>query len=167
MTTGPGAAPAEPVTRSPRRDVAFPASTQVWQDVVFLHWAYDPAELRHLVPEGTRLDTRGGVTWVGVVALRLAGVRVGGVIPLAHLGDFHELNVRLGRCTPPSSWTTPTRACSRRWTSRRHGDRPAACCTPRGCTPAAGSRSRPSDRPSGRPRPRSWNDSGLMTTRSG
>lgn len=85
----------EPVTRAPLRDVTVPVSTQVWQDVTFLHWACDPVGLRHLVPAGTRLDVRDGVTWVGLVGLRMAGVRLGGLLPLGHLGEFGEINVRI------------------------------------------------------------------------
>ncbi|MFI6518670.1 YqjF family protein [Spirillospora sp. NPDC050679] len=86
---------AEPVTAFPPRGVPLPVSTQTWRDVVFLHWPYDPAALEHLAPAGTRLDVRDGRTWVGVVGLRLTGVRVGGLLRLPYLGDFNELNVRL------------------------------------------------------------------------
>lgn len=94
----PGETPhpaAEPVTVTPPRDCSPVVSTQTWQDVVFLHWPYDPEILRHLVPAGSRLDTHEGRTWVGVVALRLTGVRLGGLLRLPYLGDFNEVNVRI------------------------------------------------------------------------
>jgi uncharacterized protein len=89
------ARPPEPVTRAPRDDIPVPVSTQAWRYVVFLHWPYDPADLEHLVPVGTRLDVRDGVTWVGVVGLRLTALRLGGLLRLPYLGDFDELNIRL------------------------------------------------------------------------
>lgn len=80
------------MTRAPRDGIRLPTTTQVWRDVVFLHWPYDPAELAHLAPPGTRLDVRDGVTWLGVVGLRMTKVRIGGV---PYRGDFNELNVRI------------------------------------------------------------------------
>ncbi|MEU8347945.1 DUF2071 domain-containing protein [Spirillospora sp. NPDC048832] len=86
---------AEPVTPSPPRDISPAVSTQRWRDVAFLHWPYEPAVLEHLVPAGTQLDVHDGKTWVGVVGLRLTGVRIGGLLRLPYLGDFDELNVRI------------------------------------------------------------------------
>jgi uncharacterized protein YqjF (DUF2071 family) len=86
---------AEPVTSSPPRGIPVAVSTQAWRDVVFLHWPYEPAALEHLVPAGTQLDVHDGKTWLGVVGLRLTGVRIGGLLRLPYLGDFDELNVRL------------------------------------------------------------------------
>lgn len=85
----------EPVTAMSPRSIPLAVSTQSWRDVVFLHWPYDPADLEHLVPASTRLDVRDGTTWVGVVGLRLTGVRLGGRLRMPYLGDFDELNVRL------------------------------------------------------------------------
>ncbi|MEV5830510.1 DUF2071 domain-containing protein [Spirillospora sp. NPDC052242] len=85
----------EPVTAASPRRIPLAVSTQAWRDVAFLHWPYAPADLGHLVPAGTRLDVRDGTTWLGVVGLRLTGVRLGGLLRMPYLGDFDELNVRL------------------------------------------------------------------------
>lgn len=83
----------EPVTPAPPREVRRPVSTQVWRDVTFLHWRYDPADVRPLLPPGVEPDTWDAATWVGVVGLRMTGVRVAGA-PLPYLGTFLETNVR-------------------------------------------------------------------------
>ncbi len=85
--------PAEPVIRTPPRRLALPTTTQVWRDVVFLHWPYAPDLLEHLVPRGTHLDLDDGVAWVGVVGLRMTRVRFAGLVPYGR--DFNELNVRI------------------------------------------------------------------------
>jgi uncharacterized protein len=87
--------PVTPVTPTPPHPIKLPISTQAWRDVVFLHWEYEPDALRHLVPAGTRLDVHEGRTWVGLVALRLHGVRLGGLLRLPYVGDFPEINLRL------------------------------------------------------------------------
>jgi uncharacterized protein YqjF (DUF2071 family) len=68
---------------------------QDWRDLVFLHWALDPATVAPLLPAGTQPDTRDGVTYVGLVAFRMADVAIGGFPAMPYLGDFLETNVRL------------------------------------------------------------------------
>jgi len=59
---------------------------QTWNDVSFLHWRYDPAVVRPLLPRGLELDVCEGAAWVGLVPFLISGLR-----PLA---DFPETNVR-------------------------------------------------------------------------
>ena len=42
--------------------------TQVWNHLLFAHWAVDPAVLRPLIPAGLEVDTFEGRAWVGVAA---------------------------------------------------------------------------------------------------
>jgi uncharacterized protein len=65
---------------------------QTWRDIVFVHWPVDPVSVNELFPDGTRPDTFGGRTYVGIVGFSIPSTRVGGVI---HIGPTYEVNVRL------------------------------------------------------------------------
>ena len=69
--------------------------TQDWRDLTFLHWAVEPARVRHYFPPGTRPDVLEGRTYVGLIPFRMvgAGVARGPGVPWA--GTFLETNVRL------------------------------------------------------------------------
>jgi hypothetical protein len=62
--------------------------TQRWRDVLFLHWAVEPAALQPLVP--LELELFDGRAWLGVVAFRMTHNRLLG-FPLPPL---LEVNVR-------------------------------------------------------------------------
>jgi uncharacterized protein YqjF (DUF2071 family) len=63
-------------------------------DVLFAHWRADAAELGRLLPPELTLDLFAGVAWIGVVALRVTGLRLRGLPPLPGLSSFAEVNVR-------------------------------------------------------------------------
>jgi uncharacterized protein YqjF (DUF2071 family) len=67
---------------------------QVWHDLLFAHWAFDPALVRPLVPSLLPLDTFEGRAWIGVVPFRVSGLRPRAVPPLPFVSSFPELNVR-------------------------------------------------------------------------
>ena len=67
---------------------------QRWDDVVFLHWRYDPAEVQRLLPEGVVVDTHDDAAWVALVPFSMRGLGVPGWAPLPHVGEFPEVNVR-------------------------------------------------------------------------
>ncbi len=67
---------------------------QTWRDLTFLHWPYDPAVIRPLVPPGLQLDLYDGVGWVGLVAFRITGLTPRGLPPLPWLSAFPKTNVR-------------------------------------------------------------------------
>jgi len=67
---------------------------QVWEDLLFAHWALDPAVLRPLVPAGLTLDLYEGRAWLSVVPFRMDGVRLRGTPSLPRLSRFLEINVR-------------------------------------------------------------------------
>lgn len=68
--------------------------SQVWHDLLFMHWPIDPEVMRQHVPAELPLDTFDGQAWIGVVPFWMSGVRPRGVPPLPGLSRFPELNVR-------------------------------------------------------------------------
>lgn len=85
----------EPVTASPPRPVRIPLLTMHWQDAAFLHWAVEPAVAAPLLPPGVRPDVLDGMSYLGLVALRMHRVGPLGLPGLPYLGSFPETNVRL------------------------------------------------------------------------
>src|SRR6478609_11168797 len=68
---------------------------QRWQDLTFLHWAVDPAEVAHRMPPGVRPDTLDGVTYVGLIPFRMVGAGIARGPGVPWFGTFLETNVRL------------------------------------------------------------------------
>lgn len=67
---------------------------QRWLSMTFLHWAYEPAQVDALLPDGLDVDTRDGRAWVGLTPFVMADFSVGCLPPLPHLSTFPETNVR-------------------------------------------------------------------------
>ena len=67
---------------------------QRWEDLLFLHWASDPAAVQASLPEGLRVDTFEGRAWVAVVPFFMRGVRPVGLPAVPGVSDFLELNLR-------------------------------------------------------------------------
>src|SRR3954447_9005255 len=66
---------------------------QEWRRLTFLHWAYDPAVVQALLPEGLTVDTYDGKAWVALVPFEMmATFPVGPAVPWA--SNFWETNVR-------------------------------------------------------------------------
>lgn len=63
-------------------------------DVAFLHWAVPAEQLRELLPPGTTPDVWDGSAYLGLVALRMVGVRPVGGPALPYLSTFPQVNVR-------------------------------------------------------------------------
>jgi uncharacterized protein YqjF (DUF2071 family) len=68
--------------------------TQIWHELLFVHWSIAPAELRSFVPPILPLDMFEGQCWVGVVPFHMTYVRPRWVPPISALSSFVELNVR-------------------------------------------------------------------------
>jgi uncharacterized protein YqjF (DUF2071 family) len=66
---------------------------QWWDDLTFIHWRYDAAEVQRLLPPGLEVETMDGSAWVGLVPFFL---RVGlpHVRPIPWASQFAETNVR-------------------------------------------------------------------------
>ncbi len=65
-----------------------------WHDLLFAHWALDPAVLRSLVPAALALDTFDGRAWLALAPFRMSDVAPRGVPAVPGLSAFAELNVR-------------------------------------------------------------------------
>ncbi len=65
-----------------------------WCDLLFAHWAVDPASLRCLIPPGLDLDLFEGRAYVGAVPFRMEQVTPRRVPAIPGLHAFPELNLR-------------------------------------------------------------------------
>ena len=65
-----------------------------WEQLLFLHWAWDPAEIQKTLPRGLFVDTFGGQAWLGIVPFFMRRVHPRGLPCLPWLSNFLELNVR-------------------------------------------------------------------------
>lgn len=68
--------------------------TQVWNDLLFLHYSIDPHILRAHVPKELEIDTFNGKAWISIIPLRITGSRVRKMPPLPGISTYIELNVR-------------------------------------------------------------------------
>lgn len=85
----------EPITPTSPRPIRRSSLVQRWEDLVFLHWAVDPAEVAPLLPAGTQPDVLDGVTYVGLIGFQMVGLGFLSGPGLPYLGSFCETNVRL------------------------------------------------------------------------
>lgn len=67
---------------------------QAWCDLLFLHYAVEPAALAARLPAGLQLDLHDGQAWIGIVPFRMEGVTKRGWPAPGWLCDFAEINVR-------------------------------------------------------------------------
>jgi uncharacterized protein YqjF (DUF2071 family) len=68
--------------------------TQTWHDLLFAHYAVDPAAVRALVPEVLTLHLYNGAAWVSVTPFSIKNLRPPGLPSLPVVSQFPELNVR-------------------------------------------------------------------------
>jgi Uncharacterized conserved protein (COG2071) len=86
---------AESVTLRTPRPVGRGVLVQWWRELTFLHWPVDPVRVVHLLPPGTRPDTLGGVTYIGLVPFQMYKVRLPPEPGVPYFRTFYETNVRL------------------------------------------------------------------------
>lgn len=87
--------------------VKRPVMFQRWRYLTFLHWRYQPDQIRPLLPEALVLDTFDGAAWVGLTPFLLEGLRPPFVPALPWISPFPEMNVRtyvLGPDGEPGIW---------------------------------------------------------------
>jgi uncharacterized protein YqjF (DUF2071 family) len=65
-----------------------------WEGLLFLHWAWDAAEIQKSLPAGLHVDTHEGQAWLGVVPFFMRRVHPRLLPCVPWLSDFLELNVR-------------------------------------------------------------------------
>jgi uncharacterized protein YqjF (DUF2071 family) len=88
-----GARGLETITAEPPARVVRPTMLQRWSDLSFVHWAYDPAAVRALLPSRLEVDTFDGAAWVGLIPFRL-DIRTPGTPYVPWLSSFPETNLR-------------------------------------------------------------------------
>lgn len=73
--------------------VARASMVQWWEQLTFLHWRYEPAEVQRLLPPGLEVEVHDGSAWVSLVPFF---IRVGlpHVPPTPWVSRFEETNVR-------------------------------------------------------------------------
>jgi len=76
----------EPVTRA--------VMVQQWQDLSYIHWRYEPEEVKALLPPGVEVDTFDGSAWVGLIPFSMRNIGLPGMPPVPYFGSFPEVNVR-------------------------------------------------------------------------
>jgi uncharacterized protein YqjF (DUF2071 family) len=71
-----------------------PVMRQRWEHLLFLHWAWTPAEVQRTLPTGLTVDPWGERAWIGLVPFFMRAVRPGGLFAVPGISDFLELNLR-------------------------------------------------------------------------
>jgi len=71
-----------------------PVMHQRWDDLLFLHWSYDPLAIQSRLPSGLTVDTFEGKAYIGIVPFFMRDVRPSFFPRLPGISDFLELNVR-------------------------------------------------------------------------
>ena len=67
---------------------------QRWEQLLFLHWHIDPAEIQKTLPAGLHVDTHEGRAWIAIVPFFMCGVRPRYAPAMPRLSNFLEANVR-------------------------------------------------------------------------
>lgn len=73
-----------------------PVMHQNWGKLLFMHWRFDAARLRPLIPAGLEIDTFDGSAWIAIVPFTMWDIRAFPpyVPAVPGLSAMHELNVR-------------------------------------------------------------------------
>lgn len=92
-TSKPGPLPRQRLDERERPDAPV-VMYQRWENILFVHWRWDPVQVQATLPPGLTVDTYHGGAWVGVTPLFMRNVRPKFVPPMSFMSDFLELNVR-------------------------------------------------------------------------
>lgn len=65
-----------------------------WNELTFLHWAYEPDIVQALLPDGLTTDTFDGKAYVSLIPFEMADASPRGVPGIPWLSSFAETNVR-------------------------------------------------------------------------
>jgi len=71
-----------------------PVMYEKWQDLLFLHWEYDPQAIQRTLPKGLYVDTFEDRAYLGVVPFFMRDVRPRLFPSILRVPEFLELNVR-------------------------------------------------------------------------
>lgn len=67
---------------------------QRWEQLLFLHWRWDPEVIQRTLPMGLKVDTFDGSAWLAIVPFFMRGIRPRFFPSLPRISHFLELNVR-------------------------------------------------------------------------
>lgn len=67
---------------------------QRWENLLFLHWRWDAAEIQRTLPPGLHVDTFQGDAWLAIVPFYMRGIRPRHIPSMPWVSNFLELNVR-------------------------------------------------------------------------
>jgi uncharacterized protein YqjF (DUF2071 family) len=67
---------------------------QQWQDLSYVHWRYDPQEVKALLPKGVEVDIFDGSAWVGLIPFSMRDIGLPHLPAVPYFGSFPEVNVR-------------------------------------------------------------------------
>ena len=76
------------------RPATMPVMHQRWENLLFIHWRWDPVQIQQTLPPGLTVDTYHGGAWLGLTPLFMRNVRPSFVPPVPFVSDFLELNLR-------------------------------------------------------------------------
>ena len=65
-----------------------------WDNLAFVHWAYEPETVQALLPDGIRVDTHDGKAWVSLVPFEMRDAMPRWLPALPWISSFAETNVR-------------------------------------------------------------------------
>jgi uncharacterized protein len=84
----------EPISAIAPLRISRPSTRQTWRDLTFLHWPYEPALIRPLVPAPLELDLYDGLAWVGLVPFVITDLTHPSAPAIPWLSNFAETNLR-------------------------------------------------------------------------
>ena len=67
---------------------------QRWEELLFLHWTFEPQIIAKVLPPSLRVDTFEDKAWLGVVPFSMRNVRPRFLPSVPGLSNFPELNLR-------------------------------------------------------------------------
>jgi uncharacterized protein len=76
----------------PQRHV--PVMYEKWDNLLFLHWEYDPQIIQRTLPKGLHVDTFGDKAYLAVIPFFMRDVRFRLFPSILRVSDFQEINVR-------------------------------------------------------------------------
>ena len=77
-----------------RPDDQWQVMFQSWHDLLFLHWAFDPAIIQASLPAGLTVDSWEGKAYLGVVPFLMRNIRLRFLPAVPGVSNFHETNLR-------------------------------------------------------------------------
>lgn len=67
---------------------------QRWENLLFVHWRWDPVKIQNILPQGLTVDTYHGGAWLGVTPLFLRNVRPRFLPAVPFVSEYLEVDVR-------------------------------------------------------------------------